>query len=165
MKAGTSVSAVYSYFRTRQDLTIATLTEVERYLDRIFEETRAKALPPYDTLLEMGRIFSEGARTEPDKIRVLLDWSTGVGLDVWPRYLEMLDRLETSVQTVLEEAQPPGRSPEHFDTRTAARIFVGGGHTVGLMQCADAPPDEVDRFIDHLVRAVMGLIGCAVERG
>ena len=42
MKAGTSVSAVYSYFRTRQDLTIATLTEVERYLDRIFEETRAK---------------------------------------------------------------------------------------------------------------------------
>ena len=156
-KAGMSVSAVYSYFRTREDLTKATLAEVESYLDRIFEETRAKGLPPYETLLEMGRIFSEGAKSEPDRIRVLLDWSTAVGLDVWPAYLAMLEKLEGNVESILEDAVCRGCSPKHLDTRTAARMFVGGGYTVGLMQCANVDSNDVDRFVVQLAHAVMGV--------
>ncbi|HAD26270.1 MAG TPA: hypothetical protein DDW95_11910 [Alphaproteobacteria bacterium] len=156
-KAGMSVSAVYSYFRTREDLVHATLGEVECYLDRIFEQAVAKNLSPFEALLDIGRIFAEGAKSQPDIIRVLLDWSTGVGLEVWPNYLKMLGRLEETIKDILARGKAEGVVPAHIDIPTAARIFTGGGHTVALMQCAKIAPDELNRFIVQLVCGAMGL--------
>ena len=156
-KAGMSVSAVYSYFRTRDDLVNATLAEVERYLDRIFEQAVAKNLSPFEALLDIGRIFAEGAKSQPDIIRVLLDWSTGVGLDVWPHYLRMLGRLEETVRDILARGKAEGIVPAHINIPTAARIFTGGGHTVALMQCAKIAPDELNSFLVQLVCGAMGL--------
>ena len=72
--AGVSVPAVHSYFRTRDDLVAATLGEVDRYLDGI-TETLERPVPPYDALVELGRTFVQEAETDPDMIKVWLDWS------------------------------------------------------------------------------------------
>jgi TetR/AcrR family hemagglutinin/protease transcriptional regulator len=157
VRAGVSVSAVYAYFRTRADLVAATLTEVEAYLDRMFESVITKRLTAYETLLEIAETFAEGTRTIPDLIMVWLDWSTGVGLDSWPRYLELLERMHLHIDGKLAEGKRLGQVPAHLDTRAAARLYVGGGHTIALMQCAGIATAEMDVFIQQLVRGALGI--------
>lgn len=154
--AGVSVSAVYAYFRTRADLVAATLTPVENYLDDMFERVVAKGLPPYDSLFEIAETFAEGTRGKPDITMVWLDWSTGVGLDSWPRYLDLLERMQRHVDGILTRGKGLGLVPAHLDTRAASRLYVGGGHTIALMQCAGIPAAEMDVFIQQLVRGAMG---------
>ena len=155
--AGVSVSAVYAYFRTRADLVAATLTPVEAYLDEMFEAVVAKRLPPYESLLEIAETFAEGTRSKPDIPMVWLDWSTGVGLESWPRYLELLERMQRHIDRILTDGKSKGLVPANLDTRAASRLYVGGGHTIALMQCAGIPAAELEVFIQQLVRGAMAV--------
>ena len=149
-RAGVSVPTVHAYFRTRDDLVAAVLGVVGAYLDGITKPLEAEATP-YEALMALGRTFVQKAEDDPDIIRVWLDWSTGVGLDVWPDYLATLDRMHKAVETVLERGRRTGAVPEDIDIRAAAQIYIGGGHTVALMTFAGRPKDEIDRSIVQLV--------------
>lgn len=155
-RAQVSVSAVYSYFRTREDLVAAVLDEVANYLDRIFDECLRDELRPEEALMGLARRFARDALERPDLLKVWLDWSTGVGSPVWPRYLLVLDRLHDAITKVLTRGKRLKVLPAGLDARAAARTYVGGGHTVALMQFAGVAGREVDAMIAHLVRGVTG---------
>lgn len=154
-RAGVSVSAVHSYFRTRDDLVSATLGEVEAYLDGIIADTLGSIVPVSDALMALADRFASDAREKPDMIKVWLDWSTGVGTETWPRYLDVLDRLHDATQKVFARGKRQKLFPDALNTKAAARIYIGGGHTVALMQFAGASRKEVDKLVDQLVRGVM----------
>jgi TetR/AcrR family hemagglutinin/protease transcriptional regulator len=165
-RAGVSVSAVHSYFRTREDLVSATLGEVEAYLDDLIIRTLGvNTVPVYDTLMSLADVFARDGREKPDMVKVWLDWSTGVGSDVWPRYLEALDRLHEAAQKVFIRGKREKLLPETLNVKAAARIYIGGGHTVALMQFAGASRSDTDRLNDQLVRNVMGIGMNAPVRG
>lgn len=155
-RAGVSVSAVHSYFRTRDDLVTATLLEVEHYLDSM-PDTLQRHASPYDALIDLGRTFVQEAESDPDMIKVWLDWSTGVGLDVWPNYLQVLERLHGAVEKILSDGKRAGLVPDDVDNKAAARIYIGGGHTVALMKFAGVSQREIDLSIDQLVGGILGV--------
>ena len=162
-KAGVSVAAVYSYFRTRGDLVSATLAEVARYLREILEGTLEKGLPPFDALIDLGRAFALGAQANPDVIRVWLDWSTGVGLESWPTYLQALDQFQRAAEQILIDGKRQGVVPDCLNVKAAARICLSGGHAVALMQLtADSSSEDLEIFIDQLVRGAMGIAADAI---
>lgn len=156
-RAGVSVSAVHSYFRTREDLVSAVLGEVERYLIDIAVAALREEGSAYDALMTLATRFGRDALDRPDMIKVWLDWSTGVRADVWPRYLELLDRLSGFAQKVFSRGKKTGEIPESINVKAAARIYIGGGHTVALMQFAGTSRKELEILIDQLVRGVMGV--------
>jgi TetR/AcrR family hemagglutinin/protease transcriptional regulator len=154
-RAGVSASAVYSYFRTRDDLVSATLGEVEAYLDGLLLTTLGGSLPVEQALMTLAERFTRDADEKPDMIKVWLDWSTGVGSDTWPRYLEVLDRLHEGAQKVFARGKRENVLPQSLDVKAAARIYIGGGHTVALMQFAGVQRADADKLIHQLVRGVM----------
>lgn len=156
-RAGISVSAVHSYFRTREDLVLATLSEVEAYLLDMAAESLGSSLPVYDALILLATRFTHDALERPDMIKVWLDWSTGVRADVWPRYLDVLDQLHEAARKVFMRGKREGLLGEGVNVKAAARIYIGGGHTVALMQFAGATRGDMDKLIDQLVRGVMGI--------
>ncbi len=156
-RAGVSVSAVHSYFRTRDDLVQATLGEVEAYLVDIVSTSLGGRRPVFETLMTLATRFAADAREKPDMIKVWLDWSTGVGAEVWPRYLDVLDRLHRMARKVFARGKREGLLARDLNTGAAARIYIGGGHTVALMRFAGAGRHEVDLVIDQLVKGVMGI--------
>jgi TetR/AcrR family transcriptional regulator, hemagglutinin/protease regulatory protein len=155
--AGVSVPAVYSYFRTRDDLVSATLREVESYLDRIVATTLEGRQCPYEALISLAQTFAGDAKTNPKIIKVWLDWSTGVELDAWSRYLETLERLHHAAGKTLARGKREGLVPSNINVKAAARIYIGGGHTIALMQFAGIPKRELDIFIKQMVRGAMGI--------
>lgn len=156
-RAGVSVSAVHSYFRTREDLVAAVLGVVENYLLAVSAESLEGQKTVYEALMTLARRFANAAIEQPDLIKVWLDWSTGVRADVWPHYMEVLDQLHGMAQKVLARGKREGVISEKLNVKAAARLYNGGGHTVALMQFAGAGRRELDIFIDQLVRCVMGV--------
>jgi len=163
-RAHVSVSAVYSYFRTRDDLVSAVLDEVADYLDRIASETLGGRFGVYDALMALGHRFAQDALDQPDMLKVWLDWSTGVDGASWPRYLDVLDRLHDAAAAVFEQGKKEGVVSSALDAQAAARIYMGGGHTVALMQFAGVSRRELDVVIDQLARGAMGVgLGSPVD--
>lgn len=154
-KAGVSVPTVHSYFRTRDDLVTATLAEVEAYLDTLPERLQ-RAASPYDVLIDLGHAFAREAETDPDKIKVWLDWSTGVGLDIWQDYLLVLGRLHGAVESVLRRGKRLGDIPRGLPVKAAARNYIGGGHTVALMVFAGVSKREITQSIAQNVDGIFG---------
>lgn len=154
-RAGVSVSAVHSYFRTREDLVAAVLGEVEAFLVATTSGSLVPSLTVQEALVTLARRFARAATEQPDMIKVWLDWSTGVRADVWPHYIEILERLHDLAQKVFARGKREGLMPETLNVKAAARLYIGGGHTVALMQFAGAGRRELDIFIEQLVRGFM----------
>ena len=150
-RAGVSMSAVHVYFRAREDLVDAVLGQVEAYLLEISGAALGEEGPARDALLALARRFAADARERPALIRVWLDWSTGVRDGVWPRYLALLEELHARTAAVLRAGQAAGGVAAGLGALTGARLFIGGGHTVALMQFAGADAEAVEAFIMKLV--------------
>lgn len=150
-----SVSAVHSYFRTREDLVMATLCEVEAILMVIVDSIDFERISVREALARMVGEFDRAAREDEDVIKVWLDWSTGFRADVWLAYLRMQERVQAAVQKALTRGKRQGVLSERLNTRAAARLFVGGGRTVALTRFAGASEREIEVLIEHLIASVL----------
>lgn len=156
-RAGVSVSAVHSYFRTRDDLVAATLAEVETRLMAIVVSIGVQDHGVRETLGLMVRGFDRAAQDDPELIKVWLDWSTGFRADVWPGYLRMQERLHAAVRKALARGKREGALSPHLNTAAAARLFVGGGHTIALARFAGANRREIAILVDHLIKSITAI--------
>ncbi|MFZ4690311.1 MAG: TetR/AcrR family transcriptional regulator [Polymorphobacter sp.] len=152
-RAGVSVSAVYSYFRTRGDLVDAVLDAVAATIVAMVTEAIAAPGPPREVLTRLAERTAAMAADEPDTVRVWLDWSTGVRSDVWPQFLALQQQLHRLVESILAA----GTGTVSPATRSAARLFVGGAHTLALMRFEHVGEDELGLFIAQMVGGVTAL--------
>jgi len=157
-RAGVSVSAVHSYFRTREDLVEVVLGEVETHLLEMVLGALGGKGSVHECLVSLAAQFTESARVDSDLIKVWLDWSTGVRADLWPRYIKLNDRFIEAAQKLLSRGKREGVVPDGLNVRAAARLFIGGGHTVALMQFAGVSKREIAAFNDHLIVSTMGML-------
>ncbi|WP_243404038.1 TetR/AcrR family transcriptional regulator [Zavarzinia aquatilis] len=156
-RAGVSVPAVHSYFRTREDLVAETLVEVEKHLLAILADPRIAEVSAREALTIMVRGFDKAAQDDPDVVKIWLDWSTGFRADVWPRYLQMQERLYAIVRGALERGRRSGELSAGLDPGAGAQLFVGGGHTVALFRFAGGEESAIDRLIDHLIQSITSI--------
>lgn len=152
--AGVSVPTVFVYFPKREDLVGAVLDEVEGFLDDIVGSSFAQPVP-VERLTALARAFEHAADAQRDTIRVWLDWSTAVRADVWPSYLKVQERIVTNVATALRDHHGGKARKPTLEELSAARMFVGSGHTVALMKLAGARQPEVDELIETIVAATL----------
>jgi TetR/AcrR family hemagglutinin/protease transcriptional regulator len=167
-RAGVSVSAVYSYFRTRADLVTAVLDHVEATIEAMVEAALAPPRTASAALKGLAVETAGMALHQPDIVRVWLDWSTGVRADVWPRFLRLQSRLQGRVEAVLARGTTDADAGEDGGlasakaqgaVRSAARLFVGGAHTLALMRFESVGADEMDVFIGQMVGGALAAAG------
>ena len=156
-RAGTSVSTVHSYFRRREDLQQAVLNAVEEYLTGLVGSCLAGHDPVEVTLNRLATRFAAEASTNPDLIRVWLDWSTGVRQDVWPQYLDLLEDLHSKAKAVFARGIEEGVLSPQLNTTAAARLYIGGGHTLALMQFSKVSKHAMNTFTEQFVRSAMNV--------
>lgn len=155
-RAGVSVSAVYSYFRTRADLVAAVLEFVETTIAAMVTDALSATMPALEALTNLAGHTADMALNEPDTVRVWLDWSTGVRADVWPQFLMLQNQLRVLVESVLVRASAP--APDMLLIKSTARLFVGGAHTLALMRFENVSETELHLFIDHMVGGALAAL-------
>jgi len=151
--AGVSVSTVHFYFKRRQDLIKSATKQVEDYLIDIFTVTLDQD-SAQGALTDLAAAFLQIGLDNPDLIKVWLDWSAGIREDVWRDYQKLLEELHRRVRNVLSKAKREKLLPKDFQTMSAARIYIGSGHTLQLMIFDGASKQELIKAQKHLLRAV-----------
>ncbi|MBI1260997.1 MAG: TetR family transcriptional regulator [Rhizobiales bacterium] len=154
-RAGVSVSAVHSYFRTRNDLVSAGLDAVEEFLVTNVETSLGEGRGVREALMRLATEFARIARENPDIIKVWLDWSTGVRADTWPRYVDMLTRLHKMAEKVFARGKREGLMSPELNVKAAARLYIGDGHTLALSQFAGVTQREMDILTAQIVDTFM----------
>jgi TetR/AcrR family hemagglutinin/protease transcriptional regulator len=154
-RAGVSIPAVHSYFRARVDLVEAILAEVEGFILQMIGETLSGEGTPFERLHLLATRVAQNALDKADLIVAWLDWSTSVHSPHWPRYLRLLDQAVARTADVLRQALPQGAAADETSLLAAARAYVGGGHTLALMQFARATPDELASLAQQLARSAL----------
>jgi TetR/AcrR family hemagglutinin/protease transcriptional regulator len=155
-EAGVAVSTVFVYFPSRAELVSAVLGEVERFLLQMAERIHATRDPAPAVILAHARAFAGSVDAHPDLARVWLDWSTAVRDDVWPRYLELQEKVVGIFEETIRRGQAEGTISPAVDPEDDARLVVGSAHMIALMKFTHLSEERVDHFLGTLVQAAVG---------
>jgi TetR/AcrR family hemagglutinin/protease transcriptional regulator len=155
-EAGVSVSTVFLYFPTRDELVAAVLDEVARFLTEMAERIHERGGDPRQIVVDHVSAFSDSVDSDPDVARVWLDWSTAVREEVWARYLELQERVVAIVATTIARGQRESSVASSVDPESDARLLVATAHMIALMKFGARPRAEIARFIDTAVTAALG---------
>ena len=153
---GVSVPTVFAYFASRAELVEAVLREVARFYVDLARRVHSVERAAPELILEHARAFASSVDAQPDYARVWLAWSSAVSADTWPRYLELEEEVVAILARTLERGQAEGTIGRAIAAEDGARITIGAAHMIAQMKLSGRDADEVDRFEDHLVRALSG---------
>lgn len=159
--AEVAVSTVFLYFPTRQDLLEAVLEEVGRFYLDLAVRIHAQEKPCRDVLWDHRQAFHESVEQHPHHARIALDWSTAIREELWPQYLEFIEKLVTNHVRTIERGQRDGDVPASVDPETSARMLIGSSQMTAQLKLAGTDPERVDRIAELLIDAALGRLTAA----
>lgn len=160
-ETGVSVPTVFNYFKTREELVDAVLSHIERYFIDAAEECHLKPEAKVDPLMTMQAhsfSFLQKAQSEPDIVKIWLEWSASVREDSWPRYMEFQEKILDIVEPTIQAGLDMGQMNSQLSARELGRILFGQAHPVTLATFAPNPPiSDMVRFVQLGMYALLGI--------
>lgn len=156
-EAKVSVPTVFAYFRSRVDLLRAVVEEVARFYFDLGATHLTRDKPAAEAILDFVRACARTPETHPDQVRIWLDWSSTVGNEVWPLYLEFHENSVRRMATVVRRGVKEGSIPQGVRAIDAARLIFASGHTVAQMAFSGTPEKTIQRFQSNVVASALHL--------
>jgi TetR/AcrR family transcriptional regulator, hemagglutinin/protease regulatory protein len=141
-EAGVSVPTVFVYFPTRAALVDAVLAEVARFYIALAEDVHASRRPAPEVVTAHAMAFTRSVDNHPDYASVLLNWSSAVRTEHWPRYRAMETRVVALLARIIELTEKLGWTHVTFN-----RDIVGDNFHV---LCAPAAYRPCHHAAGHL---------------
>jgi TetR/AcrR family hemagglutinin/protease transcriptional regulator len=154
-RAGVSVSTVFVYFPTREELVKDVLDAVADFFLRRLERAHSREVPCAEALRAIGESFLELLKTHRSHVLVWLEWGSAVREDVWPAYRAFTERAVELTRRTLLRGQREGSVALDADTESLARLFASSSQSIARLQLGDVDPDTIRRFQETLLRAVL----------
>jgi len=154
--ARVSVPTVFVYFPTRKALVSAVLEEVARFFTEMTDTVHGKHGPAPELILEHMRAFAEAVDTHPDHTRVLLEWSTALRDEVWPRFLRFQEQIIATLARTIRRWRLETVSERDPEAEDDARVIAATGYVLVQMKVAQLPNARIERFLHTLVRDTLG---------
>jgi len=150
---GVSTPTVFNYFSNRDALTQAVLDHVKSEILKIFETVVGTPAPKKTGrahLLLLAGNLDTLVDTQPDLIKVWLNWSVSFGKNVRPIYLNFQNQLLDKLHFAVEGLKPSGRAGE----RAKSRIIMGAAQTYIMMKLDDTDTDTLIKFIESVTQII-----------
>ncbi len=154
--AGVAVSTVFLYFPTRTDLVNAVLSEVGRYYLDLATRVHAQKKPCREILWDHRVAFHESLDTHPHHARLALDWSTAIREELWPRYIEFIERLVVNHVRTIERGQREGDVPAHVEPEPSARLLIGTAQMTAQLRLTGTDEAHIDDMAALMIDAALG---------
>lgn len=158
-EAGVSTPTVFLYLPNRQALIDAALDEVARYLVDMVESAAATERNARAKLLAVMRAFANAIDTDPDCVKVFLNWSTVVHDDTWPQYLVFQDRILDILGDIISGGIASGDIARTVDPVSGAHLVMGSAHMIAQMKFRGRSHEDIDRFLTGLLRGALSAPG------
>ncbi|MDO8264535.1 MAG: TetR/AcrR family transcriptional regulator [Gallionella sp.] len=154
-EAQVSVPAVFFYFKTREALVDAVLSEVERFFISRFVRAGNVKGPADQTLMQLSQAMTHTLMEYPDYARIMMEWSVAVRSDLWPRYLRTYRRINRVLVKVIERGQKEGCFRPDLNPEDEAAILHAASTALIQMMETGVDAERIDRFQRAMVQTVM----------
>ena len=151
-KGKVSVPTVFFYFPTRKALVNAVLEEVGKFFSEMAETAHSKREPAAEVILGHLRAFADAVDTHPDHTRVLLEWSTALRDEVWPRFLRFQEKVITTITHTIRRSRMETGSDRDPHAEDDARVIAATGYVLVQMKVAKVPSSRIERFMQTVIR-------------
>ena len=153
---GVSVATVFNYFKTREALVDAVLTEVEDYLLGMAEQINEEYSNPVEAIRANVNGFLQACEDNPDYIKVWLEWSASVRDEIWPQYLAFQNKILDIFSDQVDRGIKMGLLDMGLAPRERARWALGNSQMLVSMifDPAGKPAgmeQMVERGFDHIL--------------
>jgi TetR/AcrR family transcriptional regulator, hemagglutinin/protease regulatory protein len=155
-EAKVSVPTVFFYFPTREALVSAVLDEVARFFTEMAETIHSKPYPAPEIILEHTRAFADAVDTHPDHTHLLLEWSTALRDEVWPRFLRFQEHVIATIARTIRRWRMETGSDRDPEAEDDARVIATTGYVLVQMKAAKLSNSRIERFLQTLVRDTLG---------
>ena len=146
---------VFVYFPTRAALVDAVLAEVARFYIALAEQVHASRRPAPEVVTAHAMAFARSIDDHPDYASVLLNWSSAVRTEHWPRYRAMETRVVALLARTLARGQRQGSVARVITATDAARIIYGAAYLLAQQKLSGQPQAASSRFFDAVVHVLM----------
>lgn len=164
-EAAVAVATVFTYFKTKEQLLGAVVSEVERYFEAMAVHHHRSDKPAPRALLDHAIAFATSVETDPDYARLLLEWSTATRDEIWPLFLRFQDHMVRYCEATIRRGQVDGSIPSDLDAETSALMMIGSAQLVIQMKFTHWPADRIHRFLLAQLRGAIGSEAVAAALG
>lgn len=121
--AGFTKGAVYYYFKSKENLLISVLKDIEeRSIDKTVAAVQGMNGTVLEKLLEFSRLHGQWAAESPDDLAILMLVSietARANSKIRKRVLSFYDKVKALLTDVIEQGKARGAIPAHFSTEEA----------------------------------------------
>jgi TetR/AcrR family hemagglutinin/protease transcriptional regulator len=164
-EAGVAVATVFAYFPTREDLVAAVLDDVARAYRELAARSFRDERRAVRCMLDFAVGFAAVVDERRDHACVLLEWSTAVREDVWPRFLAFQEDMRRWIEAAIRRAQAEGDVPDTIDADIASHLLVGSAYIVVQRKLSGWDAAQVYRFLLATQRGAIGPQAVAAALG
>jgi TetR/AcrR family hemagglutinin/protease transcriptional regulator len=157
-EAGVSVPTVFVYFTTRDALVDAVLDEVARFYIALAEHVHASRRPAPEVVTAHAMAFSRSIDGHPDYASVLLNWSSAVRTEHWPRYRAMESRVLALLARTFARGQRQNSVVRVITAEDAARMTYGAAYLLAQQKLSGQPQADISRFFDAIMRVLASTV-------
>lgn len=154
-EAGVSTPTVFLYLPNRQALIDAALDEVAAFLVAMVDSAAATETAAGAKLLAVMRAFAATIDTDPDYVKVFLNWSTVVRDDTWPQYIVFQDQILDALGRIIIDGVATGDLPATVDPVSGAHLVMGSAHMIAQMKFRGRSHADIDGFLTGLLRGAL----------
>lgn len=150
--AGVAVPTTFHYFASKDEIVHAVLAEVSRFLLRDLLAGHDNNDVPAPQVVETILLaFCDSIDSEPDYVRVWLEWSVSVRGALWESYLVFYKGALAGIRKILKRGVQQGDIRGDLNLDDCARVIVGIAHMVAQMKFSGASRKQVERTVHSLV--------------
>lgn len=156
LHAGVSLPSVFAYFPTHEDLTLAVLQEVSRFmLQELIEATLRNTGSVQDSIKNTLLSFADMIDDPKNRVyaTVWFDWSTAIREKTWPLYQEHHAKVLKSFEATILRGKASGEIPPGIQAKDAAWVLVGVGHIIAQMKFSGETRRRIARTVTQLIRS------------
>lgn len=158
-RANVSVATVFNYFRTREDLVDAVLSEVESFLYNQARQSLELGLSAVDCLKQFIDHYVDALYEKADYNQIALEWGASVREETWPRFAMFSERMLQMTSQTLQRGVESGEFRLPLDLKQEAQLLNSLCYPACQMAFRQPPPakEEVKSFMLRSWRLALGL--------
>lgn len=147
---GVSVATVFNYFKTREALVEAVLSEIESYLLSLAEAVYGEVDDPLEAVATHMKAFMQACEDNPDYIKVWLEWSASVRDETWPSYIAFQNKLLDLITKQIDKGIKQGKLEPGLAARERARWVLGNAQMlVSMIFDPAGKPRGLERMVER----------------
>lgn len=151
--AGVSTPTAFLYFRDREALIKAVITEVDRFYRKMACRAHDSGDPPMQRVRNHLFSFSDSIETDRAYAMVWLEWSTFFRNEygLWDTFVDFQEYIISRLEKSIRRCQHEGTISAVVSATDSARLIMTGAYALAQLKLMKRRPHVVARFAEQLL--------------